>query len=166
MPNVRRKGKSIGHIVSECEKLAQIEYKRRHDNVARIVHWTLCGRHGLKRGANWYQHSPQGVVESDNVKMLWDFMIQCDNYVECRKPDIIVVEKEEKKCTIIDIAIPGNNRVGAKEKEKIEKYDNLKWEIKKMWSMKKVEVIPVVIGALGAVTKNFEQYIERLGIQI
>ena len=30
----------------------------------------------------------------------------------------------------------------------------------------KVEVIPVVIGALGAVTKNFEQCIERLGIRI
>ena len=35
-----------------------------------------------------------------------------------------------------------------------------------MWSMKKVEIVPVVIAALGAVSKNFEQYIERLGIQI
>ena len=75
-----------------------------------------------------------------------------------------MVEKEQKQCTIIDIAIPGDNRVGAKEK--IEKYDNLKWEAKKMWSMKKVEIVPVVIGALGAVSKNFEQYMERLGIQI
>ena len=96
--------------------------------------------------------------------MLWVFMIQCDRYIECRKPDIVVVEKEEKQCTIIDIATPGDNRVGAKEK--IEKYDNLKWEIKKMWSIKKVEIVPVVIGAIGAVSKNFEQYMERLGIQI
>ena len=139
------KGESIGHIVSECEKLAQAEYKRRHDNVARIFHWTLCGKHDLERGANWYEHYPQGVVESDKVKMLWDFMIQCDHYIECRKPEIVVVEKEEKQCTIIDIATPGDNRVGAKEKEKIEKFDNLKWEIKKMWSMKKVEIVPVVI---------------------
>ena len=160
------KGESIGHVVSECEKLAQREYKRRHDNVARIVHWTLCGKYDLERETNWYEHSPQGVVESDKVKMLWDFMIQCDHYIECRKPDIVVVEKEEKKCIIIDIAIPGDNRVGAKEKEKIEKYDNLKWEVKKMWSMKKVEIVPVVIGALGAVSKNFELYIEKLGIQI
>ena len=35
-----------------------------------------------------------------------------------------------------------------------------------MWSMKKVEIVPVVIGAFGAVSKNFEQYMERLGIQI
>ena len=67
--------------------------------------------------------------------MLWDFMIQCDHYIECRKPDTVLVEKEEKQCTIIDIATPGDNRVGAKEKR--ENYDNLKWEIKKMWSMKR-----------------------------
>ena len=72
----------------------------------------------------------------------------------------------KKKCIIIDTAIPGDDRGGAKEKEKIEKYDNLKWEVKKMWSMKKVEIVPVVIGALGAVSKNFELYIEKLGIQI
>ena len=31
-----------------------------------------------------------------------------------------------------------------------------------MWSMKKVKIVPVVVGALGAVSKNFEQYMERL----
>ena len=35
-----------------------------------------------------------------------------------------------------------------------------------MWSMKKVEIVPVVVGALGAVSKNSELYIEKLGIQI
>ena len=44
-----KKSESISHIVSECEKLAQKEYKRRHDNVARIVHWKLSGEYNLKR---------------------------------------------------------------------------------------------------------------------
>ena len=33
-----KKSETISHIVSKCEKLAQKEYKRRHDNVARIIH--------------------------------------------------------------------------------------------------------------------------------
>ena len=33
------KGETISHLVSECGKLAQNEYKRRHDNVAQYVHW-------------------------------------------------------------------------------------------------------------------------------
>ena len=34
-----KKGESVQHLVSGCEKLAQKEYKRQHDNVAKKVHW-------------------------------------------------------------------------------------------------------------------------------
>ena len=47
-----KKSETISRIVSECEKLAQKEYKRRHDNVARIVHWKLCWKYNLKRSEN------------------------------------------------------------------------------------------------------------------
>ena len=43
-----KKSETISHIVSECEKLAQKDYKRRYDYVARIVHWKLCGKYNLK----------------------------------------------------------------------------------------------------------------------
>ena len=36
------KGQTVQHISCECEKLAQKEYKRRHDNVVRKLHWDLC----------------------------------------------------------------------------------------------------------------------------
>ena len=32
---------SIDHAVSGCSKLAQKEYKRKHDNLGKIVHWKL-----------------------------------------------------------------------------------------------------------------------------
>ena len=37
----RKVDESIDHIVSGCSKLAQKEYKRRHDNLGKIVHWKL-----------------------------------------------------------------------------------------------------------------------------
>ena len=37
----RKVDESIDHIVSGCSKLAQKEYKRRHDNLRKIVHWKL-----------------------------------------------------------------------------------------------------------------------------
>ena len=43
-----RKGESVQHLVSACEKLAHREYKRRHDNVAKKVHWDLCKKNGLE----------------------------------------------------------------------------------------------------------------------
>ena len=33
-----KRNETISHIVSECGKLAQKEYKRRHDSVGRYVH--------------------------------------------------------------------------------------------------------------------------------
>ena len=35
-----------------------------------------------------------------------------------------------------------------------------------MWSMKKVIVIPVIIGALGAVSREFDKWIEKIGIDL
>ena len=37
----RKVDESIDHIVSGCSKLAQKDYKRRHDNLGEIVHWKL-----------------------------------------------------------------------------------------------------------------------------
>ena len=40
-----------------CKKLAQEEYKRRHDNVAKAVHWKLWEKYGLQRSEKWYEHT-------------------------------------------------------------------------------------------------------------
>ena len=57
---------------------------------------------------------------------------------------------------IIDIVVPADVRVGEKEKEKLEKHKDLKREIGRFWKLKMVEVLLVVIGALGSVTKEFD----------
>ena len=41
-------GETIQHIVSACGKLAQKKYKRRHDNVARKIHWDKSIKRELK----------------------------------------------------------------------------------------------------------------------
>ena len=71
----------------------------------------------------------------------------------------------EKTAIIIDVAIPGDLRIIDKEKEKNEKYQNLKREIQRLWDLKKIDAIPVVSGALGSVTKNFEKYLDKIGIK-
>ena len=73
-----QKGETVNHI-SECMCLAQKEYKRRHDNIARLIHWTLCCKYDLSRSEKWYDHQPDGVVENERCKILWDMNIQCDH---------------------------------------------------------------------------------------
>ena len=104
-------------------------------------------------------------MEDDDVKLIWDINIQCDNVIEARRPDLILVDKKAKSCVITDVAIPGNCRIREKEIEKIEKYQNLKRELKRLWSLKKVEVVPVVVGALGCISKGFSGWMDTLGIK-
>ena len=90
-------------------------------------------------------------MENKDYKIYWDFMIQCDRLIEARKPDVVLIDKRTKDVKIIDIAILGDKRVKDKEIEKRDKYQILKKEVQRMWKMKSVTVVPVVIGALGAV---------------
>ena len=48
---------------------------------------------------------------------------------------------------IIDVAVPGDARVEQKDKEKIDKYQDLAKELRKLWKVK-TRVVPIVIGAL------------------
>ena len=64
------KGETISHIVSERKKLKQKEYKRGHDNVARIVHWELSGAFQIKSEEKRYEHKPGSVMENEDVKFL------------------------------------------------------------------------------------------------
>ena len=47
-----------------------------------------------------------------------------------------------------------------------EKYKVLKDEIARMWGMKAVILIPVVVGSLGIILTGFEKYIAAIGIEM
>ena len=78
-------------------------------------------------------------------------LCEAPNQVNC--PDIIVKDKKRKKAFIIDVACPVDTNVGKKEGEKIAKYEGLRGELQRMWGMD-AEVVPVIVGGLGAVTKS------------
>jgi hypothetical protein len=62
---------------------------------------------------------------------------------------------------LIDVAISGDRNVIKREAEKILKYKDLTIEIQSMWNVK-TEVIPVIIGATGTVSKSFSKYVSNI----
>ena len=81
-----KKYESAQHLVCGCEKLAQKEYRRRHDNVAKKFQRDFWKKNGLEHTEEWYEHVPEGVVENEEIKVLWDINVQCDNVIETRRP--------------------------------------------------------------------------------
>ena len=107
---------SINHIVSGCSKLAQNEYKRRHNNLGKILHWKLVRKCNFEAGDKWYEHEPESVLENEDYKISWDFIIQTDHVTEAQRPDLVAVDKKERICKIIDLFL---EIVGLRRKRKI-----------------------------------------------
>ena len=124
----------------------------------------FCKKNGLEHSEKWYEHAPEGAAENEEIKVLWNINIQCDHLIEARRPDLIVIDKKEQKWMIIDIAVPADVRVEEKEKEKVERYQDLKREIRRLWKLRNVEIVPVVIGAPGSVSTEFDRWMGKLGI--
>ena len=49
---------TINHIISECSKLAQKEYKTRHDCVGKVIHWEMGKKFKFDHTNKWYMHKP------------------------------------------------------------------------------------------------------------
>ena len=69
--------------------------------------------------------------------------------------DIVVVDKQDKKPVAVDVAIQRYSNIRTKEHENHEKNQVLKEELERMWGLK-ASVVPVVIGAIGAVNPTWE----------
>jgi len=61
------------------------------------------------------------------------------------------------------VAVPADNNVSMKEKEKIDKYKDLCVELLSLWRVH-CEAILLVIGGLGCVTNMLQGYLQRLNI--
>ena len=119
----------------------------------------------FEAGDKWYKNEPESVLENEDYKILWDFSIQTDHVIEAWRPDLVAVDKNERICKIIDFAVPGDSRIKEKGKDKIEKYQDLGRALQEIWNVK-VKIIPLVIGSLGAIPKQFGNRLKQIGITV
>ena len=153
---------TINHIISECSKLAQKEYKIRHDWVGKVIHWEICKKFKFHYTNKWYMHNPAPVLENDTHKLLWDFDIHgSPNLSQKSRPNN--KQQKMKICKIVDFAVPTNYRIKLKECEKKDNYLDIARELRKLWNMK-VTIILIVIGAFSTVTKGLFKGLEDLEV--
>jgi hypothetical protein len=99
---------------------------------------------------------PRLVYKEGEVTVLWNQAVHTDREVTANRPDIIIKNKKEKTCRLIDVAIPTDRNAVQKEAEKKLKYKRLYIKIQRMWTLK-CTIIPIVIGATGLVTRSLRK---------
>ena len=129
------------------------------------VYWEVCGNFGLRPSEKWYQEVPDGVRKSEdgNIEVWWDQKVVTPTEFKYNRPDMVVIDKSNKKWWMIDFSVPYDPNVVSKEKEKINKYKKLAAEVARMHKVS-VEVVPIIVGSLGVVTKDLTRWLDRIGV--
>lgn len=159
-------GESIRHVISGCSQLANTEYLHRHNLVAKIIHQQLALKYNLVgTEVPYYKYNPPPVLENSHVTLYWDRSIVTDRTIISNRPDIVIMDRDSKCATLVDIAIPHDGNLFTKEAEKMLKYLDLQHEITKMWPVDSTIVVPIVVSAHGLIAKNLDRHLERLGLK-
>jgi hypothetical protein len=101
------------------------------------------------------------VYEEGDGTVLRKQAVHTDREVTANRPDIIIKNKKEKTCTLIEVAIPADGNIVQKEAEKNLKYKSLCIQTQRMWNLK-CTIIPVTTGASGIVTRSLRRNLEAV----
>ena len=86
---------TVTHIISECSKMAQKEYKTRHDWVGMVIHWELCKKLKLDHADKGYMHKPESFLENEMQTIFGKLKIQMDHSIPTRRPDLVLINKKK-----------------------------------------------------------------------
>ena len=91
------KNETINHIISESIKLAQTEYKTRHDWVDKTIHRQLCKKLRFDNPTIWYMYKLEPILKNKTHNIFWDFDIQTDQLIPARRSDFVIVTKKRTR---------------------------------------------------------------------
>ena len=92
---------------------------------------------------------------------LWDIPIHTDRTTAANRLDIVLKNKKDKTCLLIGMTTPRDTNTSVKTTEKLNKYKDLEIEVERTWGLKTTTVW-VVMGALGTIKKDMENYSTKI----
>jgi len=109
--------------------LVNNEFLMRQDKVCAPLCSSVCKAPGIEVTEKWYTLLHKPVYEQEVVTVLWNQAIHTDREVTASRQDIIIKNKKEKTCILVDVAMPTDRNVVQNETEKKLKYKSLCIEI-------------------------------------
>ena len=105
------------------------------------------------------------MSHTSTQEIWWNHPVTTVNKVKYNRPDIIIWDKEEKQCSVIDICTPLDFNVSNRQVTKIDKYMLLVSELQQLHPGYSYQIVPIVVGALGTISKKLPSYLKKLHIK-
>ena len=154
----RNTSENIQHVLASCPRLSTSFYLPfRHNTVAKYIYMKLANLDDPLFGI------PE-VYTNNQLEIWWDSKIKTTPKVAHDRPDIILWNRTHKQCFIIDICVGLDINIPKNIKQKEDNYLPLAASLKELYPLYTFEVIPLVLGATGLVTKEFRVNLNKLGL--
>ncbi|GBE60873.1 reverse transcriptase domain containing protein [Babesia ovata] len=160
-----KNGKNVDHLATKCPKMLRIEYTRRHEAVARIIHSELGRQIGLPK-EKMDAHKIESEVHGKHGWIAYDKTVKTQKIKEYNRPDIIVADRRRNMITIVEIGITNQDNLVETEIFKKRKYEALIEDLKARQFNQHTtfRAIPYVMTWEGIVTNKHTKYRRDLGI--
>jgi hypothetical protein len=76
-------------------------------------------------------------LENDNYKLYFDRTVLTDIHIKHNRPDIIILNKQQKQAYLLDMAVPNSHNITQTYNTKINKYLELSVAMRNLWSLEK-----------------------------
>ena len=92
----------------------EINRGKKHDKRGKKLQWLLRKIFVIECEEKWFSHQPEPVLENERCKILYEFEIQTDEWIEHQRTGILVIDKEKREGNIFDIAVYRDQKIKMK----------------------------------------------------
>jgi hypothetical protein len=89
-----------------------------------------------------------------------------DIHIKHNRPDIIILNKQQKQAYLLDIAVPNSHNITQTYNTKINKYLELSVAMRNLWFLEKKSILPLVISATGIVPQSLFKNLKILDLVV
>ena len=107
---------------------------------------------------------PDQIYNTNDKEYCWDKPITTATKIKHNKPDLVIWNKTEKICTIIEFSCPADINISKKIAEKTDNYGPLIRNLQIMYPQYRFMFVPIIVGTFGWVPKSLKDELQCLGI--
>ena len=162
----RQAPETLMHLLSACKTYAGTAYVHRHNAALRVLYYHLRHSYGIDE-TPVLPYAPgdiESVVENERCRIYWNYSFPTLELVHANKPDIVLLDHQQKTMFVIEFSAPAEVNIVSKEEEKRAKYQDLLGQLRRLWPDYTVSLLVMVIGSLGGMRDTLLSALRKMPV--
>ena len=112
----------------------------------------------------WFSKTqPKPMYENERAIAYRDIPLYADNtHVKANRIDATIVDKENKRVSVIEVSCPWVENREEKDAEKTTKYGPLRWELEQRYPEYRVRQFNIIVDVLGGYSRDVRKALKEL----